>query len=142
VTLRFFGELSADEVTAATVALRLAAEPMTAPVSARGGPNTRLLGPGLVIWPVEGLEAAARELQRATAGIGEAVSERRYLGHLTIARGRRGLDLRSVHDLLAPLEMRWPVTLISLVRSELRPDRARYRTIEEIGLGDSPSGIP
>ena len=135
VTLRFFGEIGASEVGRATEAMVGVARGLAGPVKAQGGPGTRFLGPGLVIWPVEGLRPAAEAVETATAGIGQPVPDRRFYGHLTIARGRRGVDLRRERDVLVPLSASWPVTALSLVQSELHPDGARYRELESVAIG-------
>jgi RNA 2',3'-cyclic 3'-phosphodiesterase len=142
VTLRFFGELTASEVGVATEVMMGVAQGWAEPIMAQGGPATRFLGPGLVIWPVEGLRPAAEAVETVTADIGQPVPDRRFLGHLTIARGRRGVDLRRHRDVLVPLAASWPVTTLSLVQSELHPDGARYRELETFvigrGLGAGP----
>jgi RNA 2',3'-cyclic 3'-phosphodiesterase len=130
VTLRFFGDLAPAEVTSATAALSVAATSLAELPTAQGGPGTRFLGPGLVVWPVDGLGAAAEVVERATALIGQPVPERRFFGHVTIARGRGGADLRSARHLLTPLAMSWTVNSLSLVQSELHPDGARYRDLD------------
>ena len=54
---------------------------------------------------------------------------------MTMARAQRGTDLRSARHLLAPLAISWPVSSLTLVRSELHPDGTRYQVLEEIPLG-------
>ena len=135
VTLRFFGELTPEEAGSVTAALGAVAGSLPGRLTAQGGPATRLLGPGLVVWPVEGLEHAAEAVGTATANFGQPVPERRFYGHITVARARRGADLGPVRHLLRPLAMSWPVTSLSLVQSELHPDGARYRDIETFSLG-------
>jgi RNA 2',3'-cyclic 3'-phosphodiesterase len=139
VTLRFFGEIEPSEVDLATNGLSEAVHRLTGPVAAEGGPTTRFLGPGLVIWPVAGLEAVAGAVEGATAAIGEPVPDRRFYGHLTLGRGRRGTDLRRAHHILTSLTMSWPVSSLSIVRSELHPDGARYRPLETIALPPTTS---
>jgi 2'-5' RNA ligase len=126
VTLRFFGDLSPAELDAAGTALATVAGSLPAPPRAEGGPGTRFLGPGLIVWPVAGLETAAEAVEKATASIGQPVPDRRFYGHMTIARGRRGSDLRRSRQALSPLTMAWPVDALCLVKSELHPDGARY----------------
>jgi len=138
VTLRFFGELGAREVGLVTEAMVGVARGLAGPLMAEGGPGTRLLGPGLVIWPVEGLQGVAGALGTATAEIGQPVPDRRFYGHVTIARGRRGVDLRRLRDVLVPLSAAWPVTSLSLVQSELHPDGARYRELESFAIEEGP----
>ena len=139
MTLRFFGELAPLEIESAVTALRTAAGSLTNQMTAQGGPVTRFLGPGLIVWPVDGLQHAAEAVENSTAGIGEPVPERRFYGHMTMARGRRGTDLRRARHLLAPLAISWPVTALSLVQSQLHPDGARYSDVERFNIGTSTS---
>ena len=135
VTLRFFGEIDGKGIEAATASLRQALSGLPARLTAQGGPSTRFLGPGLVIWPVSGLDDAAQAVERATASTGKPPADRKFLGHMTMARAQRGTDLRSARHLLAPLAVRGPVSSLTLVRSKLHPDRTRYQVLEEIPLG-------
>lgn len=138
VTLRFFGELSSGQVDEAIAALSEVAVSLPGDLTAEGGPTTRFLGPGLVIWPVQGLAPVAGPVERATAHIGQIVPDRPFLGHVTIARGARGADLRRAAHLLSPLRASWPLTSLSLVRSELGPRGARYSEIRVFPLGPRP----
>ncbi len=142
VTLRFFGEISPQEIETARRALSRVARDLAAPIAANGGPATCFLGPSLVIWPVAGLAPAARATERATARLGKPPPERAYLGHVTLARGKQHVDLRRHGHLLAPLAATWPVTSLALVQSNLHPQGARYRVLEELpfSLSDSRSG--
>lgn len=139
VTLRFFGELSPAEVEAASAALTEAAASLPDDLIAKGGPATKFLGPGLVVWPVEGLRPAAGPVQQATAHIGQPVPDRPFLGHVTIARGARGADLRRAAHLLSPLSASWRVTSLALVHSQLGAGGARYQDIYTFPLGPSSS---
>ena len=138
VTLRFFGELGPAQVDHVSAALAEVARGLPEEVTARGGPTTRFLGPGLIVWPVEGLRPAAGPVGRATADIGEPVPDRPFFGHLTVARGSRGTDLRAAPHLLATLAASWRVTSLSLVRSDLTPAGARYRDLRTFPLGPHP----
>lgn len=139
VTLRFFGELSPAQVEEATAVLSEVARRLPEDLTVEGGPATRFLGPGLVVWPVEGLRPAAAPVEQATAHLGQPVPERPFLGHVTMARGSRGADLRRVAHLLCPLMASWRVTSLSLVHSQLGPGGARYREIRAFPLGPRPS---
>lgn len=130
MTLRFFGELGPPEVENASVALAAVAGSWPGPFKVEGGPRTRFLGPGLVAWPVEGLAGVAQAVEEATAAIGQPVPERLFLGHVTVARIRRGTDVHQDRQLLQPMSTSWTVTSLSLVASELHPDGARYRDVE------------
>jgi RNA 2',3'-cyclic 3'-phosphodiesterase len=137
VTLRFFGELDQRDVARAVRHLREAAQSLTGPMEAEGGPATRFLGPGLVIWPVAGLGTVARAVERATAKVGEPAARRPFRGHLTIARARGGADLRGTAELLTSLASTWQVSSFALVESQLRPGGASYHDIEVFGFGAS-----
>jgi 2'-5' RNA ligase len=140
VTLRFFGELTPPEVARACDALQQVASCLPTNLVARGGPATRFLGPGLVVWPVEGLAAPAGAVEQATALLGQPPASRRFLGHLTIARGARGTDLRVERQLLAPLTGSWAVTSLSLVASELNVGGARYTEAAAFRVGPASLG--
>jgi 2'-5' RNA ligase len=131
VTLRFFGEIEPKAAERASAALAKVAGSFREPPRAVGGPATRFLGPGLIVWPVEGLSELARAVGRATAKLGKPLPQRRFTGHLTLARGHRGADLRSQSDLLASLSASWQVVSMSLVESHLGPHGARYETLAE-----------
>lgn len=129
VTLRFFGELSEQEVTWATEALANTARSTPGPLQAHGGPATRFLGPGLVVWPVAGLDGLAGAVEKASRRLGKPAPHRPFKGHLTIARARAGADLRQWADLLSPLSSSWQVSSFSLVESRLHPHGARYEDL-------------
>ena len=135
VTLRFFGELDEAGVTKASRAIAKAAAHLSSPLEARGGPSTCFMGPGLIIWPVEGLAEAARTVGRSTAKIGKPLPRRPFRGHLTVARARGEADLRQAGQLLAPLDMSWNAGSLSLVKSELHPDGARYTEVAVFAFG-------
>jgi 2'-5' RNA ligase len=141
LTVRFFGELDRTDVARAVDSLGRAAASVHGPVDAIGGPATRFLGPGLVVWPVEGLSGVARAVEAATAAIGQPPPDRRFFGHLTIARARTSVDLRRSPHLLAPLTSSWSPVSLSLVQSELRPDGARYNDVASFALGEQQEEI-
>lgn len=143
VTLRFFGELSPAQVDDVSGALAAVAASLPEEVTARGGPATRLLGPGLIVWPVDGLSGVARAVEEATASVGQPVPDRPFFGHVTIARGARGADFRAAPHLLATLAGSWPATSLSLVHSQLGPGGPRYRDLQTFPLGPRPArGAP
>jgi 2'-5' RNA ligase len=135
VTLRFFGELPEGDLARAARVLTKVARSTACPLRANGGPATRFLGPGLVVWPVAGLEELARAVERASRRLGKPVPRRPFAGHLTIARARAGADLRQQMELLAPLSRSWEVSSFSLVQSHLHPDGARYEDVEVFEIG-------
>ena len=134
VTLRFLGDIDAQAVTDASAMLARAADGAVGAPLADGGPGTRFLGPGLLIWPVDGLTEVANEVERLTATIGKPPPSRSFYGHITLARGRQGADLRRSPHLVTSLALAWTATSLTLVESELHPDGARYRLVEEFPL--------
>jgi RNA 2',3'-cyclic 3'-phosphodiesterase len=141
VTLRFFGDIDAQGVTEASAVLALVADRASEAPEANGGPGTRFLGSGLLIWPVAGVAQLAKEVERLTATIGKPPPSRNFYGHVTLARARPGVDLRPATQLLSPLAMSWTATSLTLVESELHADGARYRVLDEFPFpGQPPSG--
>jgi 2'-5' RNA ligase len=126
VTLRFLGELDdAGAVAAALAAVRLPA------ARAELGPAVVRIGSTIAAFPVAGVDRLAASVADATAAFG-APSGRRFRGHLTIARSRRGhLDAAAGLSLAAA----WDVTTVDLVRAELHPDGARYQTLASVTVG-------
>lgn len=129
VTLAFLGNVPLsriDEVGAATVAATARA---AAPPEAHLGPSTQRLGRSVLCVPVAGLDALALPVRRAlgelcfVAGLGGP-----FVGHLTLARSR-GRRVVPASLAGAPVEARWQVHEVDLVRSELGPSAARYTTL-------------
>jgi 2'-5' RNA ligase len=123
VTLRFLGSVTdVDEAAQA-----LAGADLPGPLAAVTGPLVSLLGRGVLCLPVSGLDRLAAAVSTATRGIGEAVTDRPFRGHLTLARAKPGIDLRPLagNSLVAT----WPVRQVTLVASETRPDGARYQVV-------------
>ena len=103
------------------------------PVAARAGPAP---GPvGRTIWavPVEGLDPLAAAIVAGTRQLGQPPSHRRFRGHITLGRARQPPALVGLPS--PPLDERWTVGEITLVRSDLQPDGARYEVIDRWRLG-------
>lgn len=130
VTLRFLGECSADEVVAA---LRTVAWPPAPEAVLRT--DLRSFGRELLYVPVEGVDPLAAAVVSATRGVGAAPPGRPFTGHLTVARARRGGDVRSLARPAAlPEEARWRVDEVVLMASELRQAGARYSVVERFSV--------
>jgi 2'-5' RNA ligase len=121
VTLRFLGDADAGEV-----ADRLAGIEWPA-ATARLGPAIDLLGQHSVIVPVSGVDDLAARATRATRDLGTARERRRYVGHLTIARLRKGA--RPPHVTGTPFDESFEVTEVALVSSRLKESGAEYETL-------------
>ena len=84
VTLRFLGQCDEAE---ATQALRRVS---FAPVRVVLGPTLERLGRGVVMLPASGVDGLAASVTEATDHIGQPPPARRFTGHMTVARFRRG----------------------------------------------------
>jgi 2'-5' RNA ligase len=121
VTLRFLGEV-ADPQPVATALDDAVLNGCTAVV----GPQVTALGREVVIVPVAGVEDLAAVVVAATRDVGKPPATRPFRGHLTLARARHG----SVRDLVGePVEARFRVDAVRLVRSHLGRDGARYEDL-------------
>ena len=128
VTLRFLGEVpSAGPVSAA---LRVVGAP---PCRAVLGPAVGRFGQRVLHVPVAGLEEVAAAMVRATADVGRPPEDRPFAGHVTLARGRPGADLRPLVG--RPVAGEWDVGEACLVSSVLHPHGARYQVLERFPLG-------
>jgi 2'-5' RNA ligase len=143
VTLRFLGEVPAEEITAVSDALSsgLAACPAREAVLV---PRARWFGSALTLL-VDGLDDVGAAAIAATATFGAPPEHRGFTGHLTIGRVRdrraRRPPVGAVQVALEPgfepeaWPARWPVTSVALVCSHLGGGRpARYETVAEVPL--------
>jgi RNA 2',3'-cyclic 3'-phosphodiesterase len=128
VTLRFLGEVDDP----GPVAAALDAAPLS-PCEARLGPRVRALGRQVVCLPVAGLDELAQAVTEATAGFGRPPEDRRFRGHVTLARLRR--PARPSGLVGGPLEDRFPVTDVRLVRSRQADGGSRYEDLHVVHLG-------
>ena len=120
VTLRFFGEADEDEVAA-----RLDSGVLM-PARATVGPAVARLGHGVVVVPVDGLDALAGAVVDVTADVGKPPPRRRFSGHVTIARLRDGARCDLVGTQISG---DFDVGEVLLVRSTLHPAGARYDVV-------------
>jgi 2'-5' RNA ligase len=125
VTLRFLGEVAEPDPVAAA----LSAAPL-AVCEARLGPEAEVLGRHVICLPVAGLDGLAAAVVEATAGFGQPPDDRRFRGHLTLARARR------TSGLLRPFEDRFTVTDVRLIRSHQGSDGVRYEDLHVVPLDD------
>ena len=120
VTLRFLGSVDPGEAAAALDGLGWAA------AEARLGPVTALLGRGVLMVPVSGVDGLAGAVAAATVDLGGLPENRPFTGHLTLARSRgrvpAGWEGR-------PVTGAFPVVEVCLVRSETLPEGARYEVL-------------
>ena len=120
VTLRFLGDASLRGSVTAFERVSFAA------ADAVVGPAVTRLGKSVVIAPVHGLDEIAVAVSVAMEGVGDPPDHEGYTGHLTLAR----LKSRVRPAMLgAPIEARFAVREIHLVRSHLSAQGARYETL-------------
>lgn len=125
VTLRFFGEAEPADAMAACAAVA------AAPAEAVVGPAVERLGRGVVVVPVEGLDALAAAVVTATAGVGRPPEDRPFRGHLTLARTKGRVRTPLIGETVSG---RWTVDSIELVRSDTHADGSRYTIVERFPL--------
>ena len=83
ITLRFLGQCDEAEASGALRQVSLV------PASVTLGPVLRRLGRGVVMLPASGVDGLAASVTDATSHIGQPPPNRRFTGHMTVARFRR-----------------------------------------------------
>ncbi|MFK8026089.1 MAG: RNA 2',3'-cyclic phosphodiesterase [Ilumatobacter sp.] len=127
VTLRFLGEADPNDVACALDDARFAT------TTVELGPAIDVLTERVLIVPATGTEALAAEVARVTAELGTEAVRKRHLGHITIARMRKRANVpRALGELF---DAAWEPTEVALVESTLRPDGARYETLQTWPIG-------
>lgn len=138
VTLSFLGSVHDHELGPLVAALApLAVVP---PVVAVAGPATETLGRGVLCLPVAGLDSVAEAVREATGAFNRSPDrDRPFVGHLTLARTRRG---RAIPRRLVglPFEASWPVEEVRLVLSTTGSGGSRYETVSSVRLTGSGPG--
>lgn len=119
VTLRFWRDVDPAAVIHALARTELPS------ATARVGAELQWLGRDALVLPVAGLDGLAAAVRDATGGAGDERG-RRFRGHLTIARLRRG---RSVAPRSERLAASFPVSEIELVESRLGPGGATHERL-------------
>ena len=120
VTLRFLGSIDPGEAAAALDGLGWAA------AEARLGPATALLGRGVLMVPVDGVDGLAGAVAAATGDLGGLREDRPFTGHLTLARARGRVPAGWAGR---PVAGALPVAEVCLVRSETLSKGARYEVL-------------
>jgi 2'-5' RNA ligase len=121
VTLLFLGEADPGPAAAALDRTLLP----SGPVCARAGPATARLGRSVLQVPVAGLDNLAGTVGMALSPGGAPQDP--FVGHLTLARGRRPGDLAPLVGI--PFQAEWPVGDVTLVASRPRPGGSEYTVI-------------
>jgi 2'-5' RNA ligase len=133
ITMRFFGDV--DDPAEIEAALQDAATDF-GPDTVRAELGPRVARVGNMLWaPASGLDDVARCVVSATAAFGAPPDNRRFRGHITLARQRsrrKASVLRAAQG--QPLKASWVVHEVDLVRSHLGAAGARYETIARASL--------
>jgi len=133
VTLRFLGV--ANEADVGPLATALLDAPLR-PTGAVVGPGVEALGRHVLGLPVAGLDGLATDAAAATARVAAPDEGRPFRGHLTLARIRDGRARRLARLMAdARVDASFPVTGVSLMRSDSGPDGPHY---EEVAMRPLP----
>ena len=122
VTLRFLGSADPNDVAAALDHATFRA------TTIRLGPSVDVGNGRTLFVPVTGADDLAAEVVRVTRELGDEPVRRRFLGHVTIARMKKGANMPRVLGSL--VDVTWAPTEVALVESTLRPEGARYDTLQ------------
>ena len=129
VTLVFLGNAPIAESAAALEQLR------SPQVTAVLGPSVQRLGKRVAMLPVAGLDELAADVADLAADVRESPADHSFVGHITIARARRGIPAAAVGS---ELLVDFAVDVVHLVRSHLDDSGARYEVISSCHLGEKP----
>lgn len=146
LTLRFLGDVPSNRLEDLAAALATAAAPQAPLKLTVAGlgcfPNSRR---PRVLWAgicdeAGGLAELARRILVATDSFSRLPAEKRFAGHLTLARVRRIVGNSSstigefIEETAAHAVGSWRAETVELVRSELHPAGSRYTTLARIPL--------
>lgn len=136
LTLRFLGESPPDRVGPLLERLERVERPATgAPLRLAGGGAFPQPARARVLWwglAAEWLEPLARQVEEAVRAAGWPAEERRFVGHLTVARVRGGGSLDAWPLLTGWQDRLWATGAVSefiLYRSQLRPQGPLYNPL-------------
>jgi len=94
----------------------------------------------VVVFGVSGLEALAGAVNRATAKVGDPPEHRRFRGHMTVGRLRRGASPGAVRETLDGLRIdadgpvRWEADEVELVSSVTHASGAVHEVLRTFRL--------
>ncbi len=126
VTLAFLGDVDESAIVSSLEQVEFST------ARARLGPEVEMIRSDVVVIPVGGLDDLARAVRSAVLSEVSGLSERGFLGHLTLGRSRSGVVREVVGH---PVDVRFDVEQFVLVRSELDSRGARHFTVAGFALG-------
>ncbi len=122
VTLRFVGDADPNDVAAALDTATFE------PTEVTLGPAVDIGNGSTLFVPAQGADDLARSVVAATRHLGDEAIRTRFLGHVTLARLKKRANMpRALGELVSAS---WRPTEVALVESTLRPDGARYDTLQ------------
>jgi 2'-5' RNA ligase len=130
VTLRFLGDAEPGAVAEAL------AQAVLPGATAVLGPRVVRLGLDVVVVPVAGLDALSDAVVVATAGHGGPPDPRPFVGHLTLARLRRGATSELIGTVVGGS---FDVEEVCLVDSRTGPEGAVYEVLGRCPLDPTDS---
>jgi RNA 2',3'-cyclic 3'-phosphodiesterase len=130
VTVRFLGEVAADH---GLIGVLGTAATGLENVTATLGPHPTALSDHVWVLPVSGLDGLAADVEEATRELVPVTGRRHFRGHVTLARARRPRSFDGLPT--TDVSGSWAVDALTLVRSRLHQDGARYEVIERWPLG-------
>lgn len=143
ITLKFLGEVKEERLTGIIAVLKDIAN-VSRPFSLRiGGVGTfpEKKRPRVIWIGVEDSEqllTLQKEIDKRLCSLGFHSEDRPFTGHITIARLKEGAKTERLFEKLSPLKQKdfgfIEVTEIVLMKSELRPDGARYEKVDVFTL--------
>ena len=131
VTLAFLGDVDEARVVDALSAV----EHQTVEVEI--GPAVRRLRKDVVVIPAAGLDGLAEAVVVALDPLVDGLGDRRFRGHLTLARARSGAPGRVVGQ---PIETRFDADEFRLVSSRLDHEGAAHSVVARFPLGEAGEG--
>jgi 2'-5' RNA ligase len=126
VTLRFLGDADPAEVGGRLDGMTLS------PATATLGPVVQRFGRGLVVVPVAGLDELAAAVADVTSDLGQPIGDRRFRGHVTLARFRPSARCPLAGT---PIHAAAGIDEIVLAQSLLSPSGARYEPLGRWAIG-------
>jgi 2'-5' RNA ligase len=137
VTLRFLGEVDDGDARTAEAVLHEVASRLE-PAAAVVGDRVERFGRGVGYVRVDGLRPWATKVAEGfgAAGVGPALDDREFRGHVTVARARgRGTVAAVVGARLPPGPRSWIATEVALVRSRLGSGGPVYTDVAVAAVG-------
>ncbi len=139
VTLRFLGDVVADQLGPLGDALRASVASETGPAECRLGPETGWFrGVRVLQLPATGLVGLAKAVRAGTDRVlpEPETGEQPFNGHLTLARAKGRLGATAQAELAGiPFVAAFPVEYVDLVASQPSPNGHIYSTVVRARLG-------